>query len=651
VTENEEIKHLERVIQGREKPTLGPAAARGRLAQLYLSSPDPKLRRRALETARAAYTVQKIGKDSPLYPKLRHVEAMALRLDGTAQRREAAAMDLEAWKISLEKAPGEAILIGAEWADWAWDKDLFDEAAEAYSNAHRAQRRFLLRQVLSSEERLKVQSQTTYATRGAFALAARDDLREALKLLERTSDLTFGAGADRRAIRLLRHTHPDLAARLDSAIHETNRFVKPQSDKWGLDQYGNLAEAARAAQAKLDVVVLEVRSVSGFGSFALPSGWPDIVAAARGTALVYLAPTTKGTLAVVVRSSGNDNVQVAHEILPDGLREIHTASKPFIDSEFGSPRADSRAALSDLLEFLGRKILVPVLDMLAAAGHGDQPFVVLPFSMLRYLPLAVASPLASNDNTGEVSLAPGRIRFAYSARALTQSRMVTDEGQLNAFVVNNPRPLPPKYNLLQLANFEVEAISRHFPTTIVAGPEARTARVLAGLANSGLIHFSCHGTVASDLAYSGVLVLSNFEMLAYQQVRLADNVTARLVVLAACQSGIAGITIEHSLSLPAAFLAAGAKGVLGSLWHAEEMATLLLMIRFYELWPTQQSDPAVALALAQQWLRSTPAEGLRAVAPPAALAMSAGRVLREAPVASLPYAHPWYWGNFFVAGG
>jgi hypothetical protein len=619
------------------------------LAQLYLLASDSKTRRRALETVRAAYRVEQITKGNPLYPKLRHVEAMALRVDGKNKRQEAAAMDREAWQMSLEKAPQEAILIGAEWADWAWTHDIQDEAAEGYLCAHRAHRRFILRQVESSEERLKVQAQTTYATRGAFALA-NSDLKEALKLLERASDLAFSAGADRRAMRLLRHAFPDIGERLDAAALEKNRWMQPRAGKWGLDEYGRLPEEARAAQKRLDSVVFEVRSLPGFANFALPSGWSDIVAAANETSLVYLAPTTKGTLAAVVRGDGKDDARIKHRLLPDGLREIHLASRPFIEAEFGKPRADSRAALEELLKFLGQRIMLPVREMLSDVDHGDRPFVVLPFGILMYMPLAAAILPASGDGSVSAHVAPGQVRFAYSSRALAQSRMIPDVGSLNAFVVNNPRPLPAQFNLLQLASFEVDTISRHFPTEVVAGLEARTERVLAGLANSGLIHFSCHGTVLSELEYSGVLLLSNFQVLAYQQVRLADNITARLVVLSACQSGIAGITIEHPQSLPAAFLAAGAKGVVGSLWHAEEMATLLLMIRFYELWPMQQSDPAIAVALAQEWLRSTTAEALRDVAPPAALELPAGRVLREAPSSSLPYAHPWFWAGFFVAG-
>jgi CHAT domain-containing protein len=495
-----------------------------------------------------------------------------------------------------------------------------------------------------------LQGFTNYATRGAFALAATGKLQEALKLLERASDLIFAAGASRREIRILKRARPELAERLDLAMREWGRQAQPESAKWGLDQYGNLPGARREAQAKLDAIVLEVRSVHGFANFALPSGWSDIVAAALGTALVYLAPTTKGTLVAVVRASGDGNVQVHHEILPASLREIHAAAKPFVDSEFGSPRTDSRESLTDLLNSLGQAIMAPILPALTGMGHEDQPFVLLPFGILTYLPLAVASLPARSDGAAETFLAAGRIRFAYSARALAEARMVPDEGQISAFVVNNPRPLPVQFDPLLLADFEVEAIRRHFPATIVAGREATTKRVLAGIINSGLVHFSCHGTVASAYGYSGVLLLSNVEMLTYHQVRHADGVTARLVVLSACRSGAAGVIIEHSLRLPAAFLAAGAKGVLGSLWHAEEMAALLLMTRFYEAWPAKQPDPAVALSLAQEWLRSSPAEALRAVAPTAALASPAGRALRDAPGASLPYAHPWYWGSFFVAG-
>lgn len=651
MTEDEEREYLERVLAGRAKPTLGPAATLGRLAELYLSGTDrERMARKALQLVRTAYTVEKIGKDNPLYPKLRHHEAMALRLDSVAQRGQAAAIDREAWQISLERAPSEAILLAAQWADWAWERDCFEEAAEAYSNAHRAQRRFLLRQVKDPEERLKIQGFTNYATRGAFALATVDDLQEALKLLERANDLVFSAGDSQRAIRILLRTHPELAARLDSAMQEWARVAQPRSAKWGLDQYGNLTEAAGAAQARLDTIVMEVRSVPGFANFALPSGWPDIVAAARETALVYTVPTTKGTLVAVVRGNGNDNVNVRHRILPTGMREIHVAAKPFIDTEFGSPRTDSRVALSDLLDFLGREILAPALEILTAAGGEDQPFVVLPFGILTYLPLAVASLPPKTDSACKTLLAAGRIRFAYSARALAQARMAPDEDQISAFIVNNPRPLPPQFDPLLLAKFEVDAIGRHFPATVVSGPDANTERVLAGMRNAGLVHFSCHGTVARQCAYSGVLLLSNCEMLAYQQVRLAEDVTARLVVLAACRSGAGGVIVEHSLSLPAAFLAAGAKGVLGSLWHAEEMATLLLMIRFYQIWPKEQRDPALALSLAQEWLRSTSAKALRAVVPATALESRAGHALRDALDASLPYADPWYWGSFFVAG-
>ena len=111
------------MIAGNVKPTLGPAATAGRLAELYLAAPDRAARApAALGLVRTALDAMGQGNATdPLYPKLRHFEAMALRLTDPAQAPQAAAIDREAWQISLERAPGEAIIFAAQWADWAWD--------------------------------------------------------------------------------------------------------------------------------------------------------------------------------------------------------------------------------------------------------------------------------------------------------------------------------------------------------------------------------------------------------------------------------------------------------------------------------------------------------------------------------------------------
>lgn len=125
-----------------------------------------------------------------------------------------------------------------------------------------------------------------------------------------------------------------------------------------------------------------------------------------------------------------------------------------------------------------------------------------------------------------------------------------------------------------------------------------------------------------NINYSGILLLANSEVLSYEDLRAMEEIS-RIVVLSACRSGSSAVSIEQIVSLPAAFLSAGAAAVLGTFWHADETASLLLLMRFYELWCDGGLTPAAALGEAQAWLMTASAESLRRAMPAEALASPA----------------------------
>ena len=196
-----EIAYLEAVLGRREKPNLSPLATLGRLAQLYLLTPEnPKDLQRATQLVVAAKSFManaKIGTEDPLYPKIRHLEAMTLRHAGAGRpdvlgpKGQAAEIDREAWRISLDKAPREAILFAKEWGDWAWERERWDEAAEAYASAGRALRRFVFRQVRSPEERLAAMSEARVGARCFYAYVELGDPGNAVVEFERVNDVTY----------------------------------------------------------------------------------------------------------------------------------------------------------------------------------------------------------------------------------------------------------------------------------------------------------------------------------------------------------------------------------------------------------------------------------------------------------------------------
>ncbi len=111
---------------------------------------------------------------------------------------------------------------------------------------------------------------------------------------------------------------------------------------------------------------------------------------------------------------------------------------------------------------------------------------------------------------------------------------------------------------------------------------------------------------------------------------LADwNLQANLVTLSACSSALGSpVHGEGYVGLATAFLQAGARSMLVSLWDVQDKPTRLLMESFYSHWQAESGELAKARALqtAQRELREFEENGER------------------------PYAHPSYWSAFVLIG-
>jgi CHAT domain-containing protein len=90
------------------------------------------------------------------------------------------------------------------------------------------------------------------------------------------------------------------------------------------------------------------------------------------------------------------------------------------------------------------------------------------------------------------------------------------------------------------------------------------------------------------------------------------KLSADLVVLSSCQSAIGKQQPgEGPMSLSRAFLFAGSKAVVASLWEVNDEATAELMRRFYRHMLQDKLAPVSALALAQSEFRRHPDSRLR----------------------------------------
>jgi CHAT domain-containing protein len=201
-----------------------------------------------------------------------------------------------------------------------------------------------------------------------------------------------------------------------------------------------------------------------------------------------------------------------------------------------------------------------------------------------------------------------------------------------------------------------------------------------------LIHLATHGIVDWDTPARSRLLLARDHLpdtrdvepgrkpysgeLTVGAIRESWKLDADLVVLSACETALGRQGQgEGLLGFSQAFLQCGARCVVLSRWEADDIATALLMLRFYENVLGKRKDltkplpRAEALAEAKQWLRQLPrrdAEHLAAALQGGQLGSTQrrGSVVElnvkervvKLPVGEQPYAHPFYWAAFVLIG-
>lgn len=187
----------------------------------------------------------------------------------------------------------------------------------------------------------------------------------------------------------------------------------------------------------------------------------------------------------------------------------------------------------------------------------------------------------------------------------------------------------PALEPLPFTRAEVEGIPHKLKEderTLLLGPEASELRLrmALGIMSSRVVHLATHGLIdpAEPMRSSVVLApegdddgyLHSLEILAMELDR-------PMIVLSACESALGRLERgEGVVGLTRSFLAAGARGVVASLWPVSDQSTATLMSEFY-------------YAL---WKKYSAAESLRQA--------------RAALLESEEWSHPYYWAPFIAIG-
>ncbi len=350
-----------------------------------------------------------------------------------------------------------------------------------------------------------------------------------------------------------------------------------------------------------------------------------------GGALLLLAAGPDRGLACVVPHRPGTKPPMAHTVpLPLATDDaVRTMLRDWLDAHnglrgtlgnartYGQQRFALLAAntvLEGIRDRLWQTVMEPVLRHPDAAEMGlaaGMPLVLLPHGDLAMLPLHAAGP--AGDGTRRAVLDEHVVSYAPSGavlRAARQRLAALPAGQRSLFGLFNP--MRGTKDALRFAEtVEMPALTALFGSAArtYVGAEASVGRVLAlppQPIEAAYVHFACHGSFAADDPEQSGLQLADDRRLTVQdivrQLRLSAN---RWVALSACETAMVDVQQlpDEFVGLPAAFLQAGAPGVIATLWSVYDQPTVRLMPRVYQQHLTKGSTPAAALREAVLWLR------------------------------------------------
>lgn len=293
-----------------------------------------------------------------------------------------------------------------------------------------------------------------------------------------------------------------------------------------------------------------------------------------------------------------------------------------------SPRgvAGRRFWSENALHQLQTRLLPPTVNEPEVTAAGRR-WVVIPHGPLHQVPFAALFGAPGAD----LIYAPSATLWVYGQA--TPPRSTTASGLAVGY--DSTR--------LRYAEIEAEYVARRLGGEVWRGTPGTKTRLRAAARHARWLHLACHGRFEPDNPLASWLAVAPDERLTAQEVLETWQVSAELVVLSACQSGVSRVLRgDEPLGLARAFLQAGAQAVLVCQWPVEDWPTFLFMHQFYEQLQSG-AEAARALAEAQQWLAGVDSAAIRALMPTLTSVLEEDQTL---PPETPPFAHPRFWAGF-----
>jgi CHAT domain-containing protein len=379
------------------------------------------------------------------------------------------------------------------------------------------------------------------------------------------------------------------AARAVGYANDAERFyrlaVKSVDEKRSAAHGRGIADAyfATATAASNELAgLLQSLSRPGDAFAALEHGRGRIVLERLSDAsAVTPEPLDAGDVAAQL---GHRTMLVSYLLLDDHLsifmvsrrNGLHVTQRPAPKVDLERTVRQLRAAIetddAEAADAAAERLYDVFVAPLHGAIDGADTLVIIPDPAMETMPFA-----ALREPRGQRLIERFALTFAPSASVFVRATMRLPNETGSAIVFGNPAldaKRHPSLEPLPAAAREAGGVAKQYPGAVVRTGEAATATgFLALLPSAGTIHLATHAVTSSHDPMNSVLLLAPDgqrpgEVRANEIVRASCR--AHVVVLAACQTSFPAETPSDIGTLSLAFLAAGARNVIGTLWNVDD---------------------------------------------------------------------------------
>ena len=552
------------------------------------------------------------------------------------------------------------------------EQQSWPQAADAYKIALKAAKALYQSTLLLDSKRKMLSEIADLHRRSAYAFSHIDDLPLAIETIEqgRARGLSESLGRDQTNLVELQKIQPQLYSQYIELIQQLQVSESKQREQLlsnnrdsitpeGIRQY------AITLRQDLNTLIQNIRQVAGYESFLdLPTFEGVQQVAHRDCPLIYLISTPEGSLALIVTPQDIQSIELNDFTEVKLVNLLEETWFPAYNQASGD-----RQAWLKTIEAVTRRLWKPLMQPLIhhLRAHNFNQATLIPTGYLSLLPLHAAwTEDDAHPTNRHYALDDIHFTYAPNATSLTAAMAIADHIQDQSILaINNPQ------NDLPNSEREVVAAVQGFSDrTILNNQETTVATVKAQLIEHELAHFSCHGVANLSEPLNSCLLMNDGSLTLKDilDLNLADSGGLRLAILSACETGLQGIeNADEAIGLPTGLLQAGVAAVIASLWSVDDLSTMLLLTRFYDIWRQEHVTPDIALSRAQLWVRDSTNQKKYYYLRDYYQALVDQKQISEQSVNSLlsnfminyvyedgpesrSFAHPYYWAAFSYTG-